>query len=74
MWLFDIEYKLFTLDHEVEWTELGGGAALERHIEGQISYLMRSTLARDWWREHADRMLGPVFVAKVNQIIERPAG
>ena len=71
MWLFDLEHKLFTLDQGIEWAELGGEVELERHIEGQISYLMRSTLVRNWWQEHADRMLGPIFVAKVNQISQR---
>ncbi len=70
MWLFDLEHKLYARDHEVEWEELGGLTALDKHIEGQISYFMDCSLARAWWHEHADRTLGPVFVAKVNRVIQ----
>jgi hypothetical protein len=70
MWFFDLEIKLFTRDQEVGWEELGGESALLGHIDGQIKYLMRSALVRSWWREHAQRMLGPVFVARVNQVAQ----
>jgi hypothetical protein len=70
MWLFDLEAKIYSFDHGVEWVELGGLETLESHIKGQVRYLMRSSIVRDWWREHSDRMFGPVFVAKINELIQ----
>ena len=70
MWFFDLEIKLYTRDQEVGWEELGGESALLGHIDGQIKYLMGSALVRNWWREHSQRMLGPVFVARVNKMSE----
>ena len=73
MWLFDLEIKLYTRDQEVGWEELGGESALLGHIDGQIKYLMGSALVQNWWREHSERMLGPVFVARVNRVADGSA-
>jgi hypothetical protein len=69
MFLFDIEYKLYLLIAETaSLSELGGMDVLDRHIKGQIEFIMRSELARTWWRANSDRTFGEVFVAEVNRI------
>jgi len=67
MYLFDQENKLYLAD-VAKFSEIGGVRQVTRHIEGQVSYLMRSQLVRTWWVENANRMFGQVFVAEVNRI------
>ena len=52
----------------VSLSELGGMDELDRHIKGQIEFIMKSELARTWWRANSDRTFGEVFVAEVNRI------
>ena len=37
------------------------------HIEGQVEYLMKSGLVRDWWHQNALRTFSPAFVSGSRQ-------
>jgi len=69
MYLYDQEHKLYLASTDTtKLSELGGIEMLKRHIEGQINYLMRSELVRDWWAHNASLKFGEIFVAEVNRI------